>query len=132
MGIHRWQWLVAWLGGIVIGVGNGIAREVTVARVVGEQRAHQLSCVTALGVFAAYFQGLQRRWPLRNRDEALTVGGFWLVLTTAFEFCFGRLVAGKSWSELGSDYNLTRGRLWPVVLAWIAIGPEVTRPRAER
>jgi hypothetical protein len=122
---------VAWLGGILIGVGNGVAREVTVTRVMSEQRAHQLSCVSALGAFAAYFRALQFRWPLQGRNEALTIGGLWLALTTAFEFCFGRLVAKKSWSELTADYNLTRGRLWPVVLAGIAIGPEVARRRAE-
>lgn len=131
MGSDRWQWLLAWLGGILIGVGNGVAREATVARVMSEQRAHQLSCVSALGAFAAYFHALQHRWPLRGRNEALAIGGFWLALTTAFEFCFGRLVAQRSWSELTADYNLTRGRLWPVLLAWIAIGPEITRRRAE-
>ncbi len=132
MGIHRWQWLLAWLGGILIGVSNGVAREATVARVASEQRAHQLSCASALGAFAAYFHALQRRWPLQSRGEALRVGSIWLALTTAFEFSFGRLVAKKSWPELTADYNLTRGRLWPVVLAWVAIGPEITRSRAER
>jgi hypothetical protein len=120
------------LGGILIGVGNGVAREATVARVMSEERAHQLSCASALGAFAAYFRWLQRRWPLQTRNEALTVGGIWIALTTAFELCFGRLVARKSWSELTADYNLTRGRLWPVVLTWIGIGPEITRCGAER
>lgn len=127
MGIDRWQWLVAWLGGIFIGVGNGVAREATVSRFMSEQRAHQVSCASAVGAFAAYFHGLQHRWPLKGRDEALKVGGAWLSLAMAFEFCFGRLVAGRSWSELGADYNLTKGRLWPLVLAWIAVGPEITR-----
>jgi hypothetical protein len=47
----------------------------------------------------------------------------WLALTVAFEFVFGRLVAKQSWSDLVADYNLARGRTWPLVLAWIAIGP---------
>ena len=100
------------------------------SRPLGEQRAHQASCATAVAAFAAYFHVLQRRWPLRSRSEALKVGGIWLALTTAFEFSFGRAIAGKPWPELLADYNLSRGRLWPVVLAWIAAGPEITRSRA--
>jgi hypothetical protein len=96
-----------------------------------EQRAHQASCVSAVGAFAIYFQALQRPWPLKSREEALTIGGIWLALTTIFEFCFGRLMARKSWPELLSEYNLAKGRLWLVVLAWIAIGPEITRRQAQ-
>ena len=47
-------------------------------------------------------------------------------MTVAFEFGFGRLVAKASWEELLADYNLASGRLWPLVLAWIALGPEAT------
>jgi hypothetical protein len=115
------------MGGIVIGVGNGVAREATVARLVDERRAHQLSCASAVAAFAAYFGALQRRWPLESRNEALTVGGLWLALTVAFEFGFGRWVGKKPWYELTADYRLSRGRLWPVVLAWLAVGPEITR-----
>ena len=130
-GIRRWQWLVAWLGGILIGVGNGAAREATVSRLMGEERARQVSCASAIGAFAAYFQALQSRWPLQSREEALKVGAAWLALSAAFELGFGRLAAGKSWAEMGADYNLARGRLWPLVLTWVAIGPEVARRRAE-
>ena len=108
---------MAWLGGIGIGVGHGVAREATVARSMCEQRAHQVSCASAVGAFALYFQALQRRWPPRSRQDALSVGGVWLVLTIIFEF---------------GDYNLAKGCLWPVVLTWIAIGPEITRSRASR
>jgi hypothetical protein len=36
----RGRWLAAWGGGAVIGVANGVARETTFAKVMGE-RAHQ-------------------------------------------------------------------------------------------
>ena len=51
----------------------------------------------------------------------------WLGLTVAFEFGFGRLVAKQSWEDLLSDYNVARGRTWPLVLAWIAAGPAAVR-----
>jgi hypothetical protein len=109
-----------------------VAREATLTERLGEQGAHQVSCFTAVSAFALYFQALQRRWPLKSRDEALKIGGAWLTLTTIFEFGFGRLVAKKPWPDLFADYNMARGRLWPIVLAWIAICPELTRRKASR
>jgi hypothetical protein len=127
----RRRWLIAWLGGVGIGVGNGIVREATYGRRLPEAAAHQVSTVTAICGFGAYFAALQRLWPLRSPAETRTVGLSWLVLTVAFEFSFGRLVAKQSWRDLLADYNVARGRTWPLVLAWIAVGPEVTRQASE-
>jgi hypothetical protein len=123
----RQKWLLAWIGGIAIGVGNGVVREATYGRRLGDATSNRLSALTVVAAFAACFHLLQRRWPLGERSEALKIGGTWLGLTVAFEFTFGRLVAKKPWRELAADYNLTKGRLWPLVLAWIALGPEVAR-----
>jgi hypothetical protein len=123
----RQRWLLAWIGGAAIGVANGVAREATYGRRLEDETSNRVSALTAAAAFAAYFRLLQRRWPLGGRSEALRIGGVWLALTVAFEFTFGRLVAKKPWSDRTADYNLTKGRLWPLVLAWIALGPEVTR-----
>ncbi|MEW6447103.1 MAG: hypothetical protein AB1426_03305, partial [Bacillota bacterium] len=53
------------------------------------------------------------------------IGLIWLVLTVAFEFGFGHFVMGHSWSRLLHDYNLLKGRLWVLVLLWVAIAPYV-------
>ena len=87
--------------------------------------------LTAIAAFTAYFALLQRRWPLRTDAEAAKVGGIWLALTVLFELGFGRLVAKCSWRQLGAEYDLARGRLWPAVLAWLAVGPALVR-RLER
>ena len=121
--------MAAWLGGIVIGVVNGSLREATYAKRLGERAGHNVSGLTAIAAFAAYFAWLQRRRPLGSDREALVVGGEWLALTVAFEFTFGRLVAKQSWDELLADYDVRAGRTWPFVLAWIAAGPFVTRRR---
>jgi hypothetical protein len=125
------MWLVAWLGGAGIGVANGVLREATLARALGEENANRVSALTAITVFALYFDLLQRRWPLGNRREALQVGGVWLALTVSFEFGFGRMIARKSWTELSADYDLRRGRLWPSVLVSLAVGPELARRRSQ-
>lgn len=123
------RWIQAWPGGAPIGVGNGIAREATYGKVLGERAAHQVSTATAIAAFAAYFELLQRRYPLASAQEARLTGLAWLGLTVAFEFGFGRLVAKHSWKQLLADYNVTAGRTWPLVLAWLALGPSVVRAR---
>lgn len=126
------RWLVAWTGGAVIAIANGVVREATFGRLVRERTAHQLSGLALVSAFAAYFSALQRRWPIPSRSEALRIGGAWLGLTVGFELSFGRRVAKLSWRELLADYNLRRGRTWPLVLAWVAVGPEVTRRLSRR
>jgi hypothetical protein len=123
----RSRWIAAWGGGALVGVANGVLREATFAKVLSERWAHAASGATAVMAFAGYFSALQRRWPIPTTGEALTIGGSWLALTVAFEFGFGRTVAKQSWKELLDDYNLAEGRTWPLVLAWIALGPAVVR-----
>lgn len=120
-------WLAAWPGGALIGVANGVLREATYGKRVGEQSAHRISGITAITAFGLYFSTLQRRWPLASTTEAAVVGAAWLSLTVAFEFGFGRAVAKQSWEELLADYNVAGGRTWPFVLAAIAGGPAVVQ-----
>jgi hypothetical protein len=123
----RRRWIAAWGGGALIGVANGVLREATFAKLLGERAAHVASGATAVMAFAGYFSALQRLWPIPTTNEALRIGGSWLAMTVAFEFGFGRTVAKQSWQELLDDYNLAEGRTWPLVLAWIALGPAVVR-----
>jgi hypothetical protein len=126
------SWTVAWVGGAAIGVVNGIAREATYGRRLRGPVAHQVSGATAITAFAAYFRALQRRRPIPTTREAVLIGGVWLALTVAFEFGFGRAVAKQSWEELLADYDVTKGRTWPFVLAWIATGPAAVRALERR
>jgi hypothetical protein len=121
------RWIAAWPGGALIGIANGVLREATYGKRVGERTAHQLSGLTAVVGFGAYFCALQRRWPLPSAEDAFRAGGAWLGLTVAFEFGFGRLVAKQSWRDLVRDYDLRRGRTWPLVPAWITAGPAGVR-----
>ena len=121
---------MAWVGGTAIGVGNGIGREVIYGKRLGEPGANRLSALTAIVAFVLYFRALQRHWPLQDGVEASQVGAAWLALTVCFECALGRLVAKKSWGELANEYDVRKGHLWPLVLASIALGPEIARRRA--
>jgi len=119
--------MVAWLGGSVLGVANGVIREKTYGRRLSDQTADRISAVSLAFLLALYFRLLDRRWPIPTNRGALEIGGGWMALTVLFEFGFGHYVARRSWLELAANYDLRRGNLWPLVLLWTGAGPGVTR-----
>jgi hypothetical protein len=110
---------------ILIGLFNGVMREATYGKTLTPLRAHQVSTLTGSILFGLYIWGLTLRWGLESAQQALIIGSIWLLLTVLFEFSFGRLVVKHSWSQLLGDYNLLAGRVWILVLIWIAIAPLV-------
>lgn len=51
------------------------------------------------------------------------IGILWLLMTLLFEISFGRLVAGRTWTELLGAYNFMTGNLWDLVLLSTALSP---------
>jgi hypothetical protein len=123
----RRAWLAAWLGGPVIGIVNGAAREKGYAERVGERAAQRISTGAALVLFAGYFGVLEHRWPLRTARTAAEVGAAWTAATVAFEFLFGHYAAGESWEDLLKAYDVRTGNLWILVPLWMAAGPSTVR-----
>jgi hypothetical protein len=125
---HEWRaWMVGWLGGPVLGIANGAARERLYKDRVGNLTAHQISTLTLITLLAWYIAMLDRRWPIRSTRSAFEIGAAWASLTILFEFGFGHYIARASWSDLLDQYDVSRGRVWPLVLVWTAIGPAVVR-----
>jgi hypothetical protein len=58
-----------------------------------------------------------------STGDALLIGVVWLLLTLAFEFLVGHYVFHKAWTELTEDYNVARGRIWPLVLVVVLFAP---------
>ncbi len=88
----------------------------------------------ALVIFAITW--FSSRWlRIRTAGGALAVGGLWVALTVAFEFTLGRAI-GLSWSRILEDYDVLRGGLMPIGLAFMAVTPWIVRrlktPRANR
>jgi hypothetical protein len=108
---------------IPIAIANGVLRESWYGRHLSELAAHQVSSLVAIGLFGVYIWGLVRRWRPESGRQGIAVGLLWLVMTMAFEFLFGHYVAGHTWERLLHDYDLLAGRLWSLVLAWIALAP---------
>jgi hypothetical protein len=82
---------------------------------------------TLIALLTLYFWLLQRGWPLTTTRDALSVGAVWVALTIFFEFGFGHYVDGDSWEELLSNYDVSEGNLWLLVLTSIGFGPAAVR-----
>jgi hypothetical protein len=119
------RYLIAWFVLLVVAVINGALRDLTYGKYVTELLAHQLSSLSGIILFGAVFYQFVRRWPPASARQAIYIGLFWMVLTVAFEFLFFHYVAGHPWSELLANYDMASGRLWPLILLWVALGPYV-------
>jgi hypothetical protein len=58
--------------------------------------------------------------------KALHAGLIWLFLTVCWEIFMGRVLMKMQWRKIFADYNIFRGRLWPLVLAATLIAPYLT------
>lgn len=112
-----------WVGLVAIAIFNGVLREKGYSQFFNELAAHQMSTFTGLVFFGIYVFFLTRIWTIESSVQALAIGGIWLTLTIAFEFIFGHYIIGHAWSRLIHDYNLLKGRLWVLVLAWTTFAP---------
>jgi hypothetical protein len=117
------RYLAAWFVLLLVAMLNGVLRESTYGRYVSELSAHQLSSVIGILLFAVVIHRYVRRWPPASAREAWYIGLFWMVLTVAFEFLFFHYVGGHSWEALLANYDMSAGRLWPLILLWVAVAP---------
>lgn len=121
----RLRYIAAWFALLAVAMVNGVLRELTYGKYVPELSAHQLSCLSGILLFAVVIHQYVRRWPPASVREAWRLGLFWMALTVAFEFLFFHYVGGHSWEVLLANYDMTAGRLWPLILLWVAIAPYV-------
>jgi len=110
---------------VLLAILNGTLREKLYGPRVPELLAHQLSTVSLMVLLAVYLWLLTGFLGIESAGQALAIGMLWLALTAVFEFLFGHLVMRHTWQALLRDYNLARGRIWPLILLWTAAAPYV-------
>ncbi len=115
--------VLLWIGLLLLAIINGAIRDFTYLKTFGEHRAHQISTIKLLLLISAYCYFVFGYWKISSESEAILIGIMWLFLTLAFEFLFGHFVARQSWEKLFANYNISRGRLWILILIWTAIVP---------
>ncbi len=116
---------VSWIGMVILAILNGAIREKAYGQFMHELPAHQVSTLIGLILFGAYIWALTGVCRIESSRQALVIGGMWLIMTVVFEFGFGRYLMGHPWGKLFHDYNLSKGRVWSLVLIWTAIAPYV-------
>jgi apolipoprotein N-acyltransferase len=119
----NWKYILSWIPGIPIAIVNGIIRDSFYRQFLNELHAHQLSALSFFVLFGIYVWFILKWLKLDSLQDGLRLGLTWLVLTVAFEFLFGHFVMGHPWERLFHDYNLLAGRVWVLVLLWIAAAP---------
>jgi hypothetical protein len=117
------KYTLFWIPMVFIAIINGAIRDLTYKKYLGELSAHQVSTVTGIILFGIYIYALGLRWKLESARQALIVGMIWLSLTVAFEFIFFHYAIGRPWSELLGAYNILEGKVWVLVLVFIAVAP---------
>ena len=117
------RYLLAWLVMLLVSIANGTLRDFTYGKHLPELLAHQLSTLSGIVLLGVVIYLFMRRWPPASGRQALNIGLFWMSLTVSFEFLFFHYVGGHPWGELLANYDLLSGRVWVLLLAWIAIAP---------
>jgi hypothetical protein len=112
----------AWLLLAACMIANGVFRGLVLEPYLGHYAARQVSSllgvcivVTAAGIYV-------RRLPDPARQPLARAGLLWGALTLAFELGLG-FMSGMSLGEMLADYDVTAGRLWPLVLLATVLAP---------
>ncbi|MCH9694849.1 MAG: hypothetical protein K0U72_10100 [Gammaproteobacteria bacterium] len=119
------KYLLVWFLLAIVAIATGTVRQVTYGKYVSDLIAHQVSTVTAILASGVLVWYVNCTWPIESSTQATQIGAMWLMLTIAFEFGFGHYAAGHTWAHLLADYNLLKGRVWSLFLAWVAVLPVV-------
>ncbi|QID19841.1 hypothetical protein G3580_12880 [Nitrogeniibacter mangrovi] len=114
-----------WCLMLLVAIANGGARDLLYGDRMSELAAHQLSTAIGMVLLGALMWGFCRRHPPASDRAALAIGVFWMSLTVAFECLFFHFVAGHPWSALLANYDLSAGRIWVLLLLWVALAPSL-------
>lgn len=111
-----------WLPMPVFGMLNGFLRVFGLMEIFNERTAGQLSVLTLITILAVYIYVVSHK-VYSTIGQAWVTGSVWLLLTVCFEFALGYFVSKLSFQEMLADYDITRGRLWPLVLIGLLMLP---------
>jgi hypothetical protein len=112
-----------WLLILGCAILNGGLREMLLMPALGRPFALVLSGLLLSACIVAVSYALVPWFGELSRPDCFCLGLFWLCLTLAFEFGFGRLVQHRSWAELLQAYTFQDGNLWPLVLLVTLMSP---------
>jgi len=115
-----------WLVLLVVMMLNGVVRVLTLQPRLGEDTARQVASVIGIALVLGVSRVFVRWSGGSDGRSLLMVGTLWLALTLCFELGFGA-ARGSTFDAMLADYDLTAGRLWPLVLLATLFGPWLWR-----
>ena len=117
--------IAIWCVLLVIASMNGLFRESVLIPRTGDVTGRIISTLL-LSLFVLILAWLTIGWiGPRTGHRAWLVGIAWLLLTLAFEFLAGHYLFHDSWSSLLTDYDVLRGRIWPLALITTLVAPRL-------
>jgi hypothetical protein len=114
---------VAWALLATVMVANGFFRGLVLEPFLGHHVARQVASVIGACIVVAVAGVFVHRLPDPARAPLARAGLLWGALTVAFELGLGLFVSGLSLGEILADYDLSAGRLWPLVLLTTVLAP---------
>lgn len=126
-----WRAVGVWFVILVLANINGAVRQAWLIPRLGEPVGRVVSTLALSGI-VVLLTWLTIRWmgPASTGD-AMRIGVLWLGLTLAFEFLVGHYLFRQPWTALLEDYDITRGRIWVLVLLVVLFAPLLSG-RAQR
>jgi hypothetical protein len=116
-----------WLGFLAVAIGCAVIREKFLVPGLGPLGGKALGTLLVAVIIFGLIYMYVGRLKDATRVSPVKLGLFWTLATIAFEFLFGHYAMGHSWETLWADYNILRGRLWPLVLMVTLFGPLLAR-----
>jgi O-antigen/teichoic acid export membrane protein len=126
------RFAAVWLIMAVAMSANGVVRELVFKREMNPGNADVLSAIVGVALIALITAIGFRSIEDQSASALLALSVALVVATVVFETALGRFVDHKSWSDVLGHYNMLRGELWPLVLAWLALTPFVWARWARR
>ncbi len=113
--------IAIWLLLVIVAILNGGLREKLLFQWFGAWALPISGVLLSLWIFLitwAMIPWLATHKPLNY----LIIGSIWVGLTLGFEFIFGHWVAGKSWAEIFTIFDIKHGNLMTLVFltTWLA------------
>jgi hypothetical protein len=119
--------ILMWFLFIPIPIINGFLRESWYKKKVGELGANIVGFFVLSSIFLVYtYLFFKNQISNFHNNEIFLIGSLWLVMTLIFEFGIG-LITGRSWKYMLADYNVLKGRLWPLNLIIIFLAPFIIK-----
>ena len=121
-----WKAILLWFGLMVLAVINGTIRVKWIIPFTGLTAGLAISTIMLCTLItAATWLCISWLGP-RTNAEAWSIGLLWLGMTLVFEFGAGHFAFKKTWTELLADYDITKGRIWILVLVATLMAPWLT------